>query len=253
MRAGFKRRQFWLNLAWRDVRRRFSRTFIGPFWIVLIHASLILGLAVVYSGVFGVDLKTYVPYLALGLTFWGAMQGIIAEGTEVFVRMSGMMKQVRIPLTAIVLRVLMRAFITLLIQFTVVAVLLIVAGVSPGLMSLFYAFLGTALLFFTGFWLVLILGILSARFNDIIPFMSAVMRFSFLVTPVFWQTGQVGRDSPIVFVNPFYHYLEITRGYFLGADVKPLSWYFAFGCLLVSCVLALFLMKTFARRIPYWV
>ena len=58
----------WWMLAWNDVRRRYRRSGLGQFWLTLSMAATIGGLGYVYSHLFGVDVSTYLPYIAVTFT-----------------------------------------------------------------------------------------------------------------------------------------------------------------------------------------
>ena len=60
----------WFTIGWMDVRQRYRRSLIGPFWITLSLGIFVGGLGVVYGALFRVELQTYLPYLATGMITW---------------------------------------------------------------------------------------------------------------------------------------------------------------------------------------
>src|SRR6266404_8572622 len=64
---GLGQRELWLTLGWHDIRQRYRRSMVGPFWLTLSMGLMIGGLAYLYAGMFGQDVSTYFPYLALGM------------------------------------------------------------------------------------------------------------------------------------------------------------------------------------------
>ena len=60
-------RELWLFLGWRDVRRLYQRSVLGPLWLTLSMGVMVGGLGVLYSQIFGMDISTYLPFLATGL------------------------------------------------------------------------------------------------------------------------------------------------------------------------------------------
>ena len=50
-----------------------------------------------------------------------------------------------------------------------------------------------------------------------------------------------------------FHYLEITRGPLLGESVAFYHWAIVIGCTVAGCLLALFIMRNYRARVPYWV
>ena len=66
-------------LAWNDVRRRYRRSGLGQFWLTLSMAATIGGLGYVYSHLFGVDVSTYLPYIAVTFTAWNIISTVVIE------------------------------------------------------------------------------------------------------------------------------------------------------------------------------
>src|SRR5258708_19683242 len=59
--------RMWGRLGWQEVKRRYRRTVIGPFWTTLSLAIFILSLGVVYSQLWHQPLETYLPFVSLGM------------------------------------------------------------------------------------------------------------------------------------------------------------------------------------------
>ena len=53
-------------LATNDIRQRYKRSFIGPFWITINTGILILTLALIFIHAFKVPSEKYVLYLSIG-------------------------------------------------------------------------------------------------------------------------------------------------------------------------------------------
>ena len=60
----------WLTLAWMDVKLRYKRSGLGPFWITLSMAIFCITLGVVYSKLFKTDISEYLPFLSVGFVVW---------------------------------------------------------------------------------------------------------------------------------------------------------------------------------------
>src|SRR5437879_8406258 len=52
----------WTMLGWNDIRQRYRRSTLGPFWITLSMATFIGVLGVIYSRIFHVDVEIYLPF-----------------------------------------------------------------------------------------------------------------------------------------------------------------------------------------------
>ncbi|MET0199645.1 MAG: ABC transporter permease, partial [Rhodococcus fascians] len=38
LKTGFNQRELWLHLGWQDIKQRYRRSVIGPFWITIATA-----------------------------------------------------------------------------------------------------------------------------------------------------------------------------------------------------------------------
>src|SRR3984957_6061569 len=63
--------QLWSMLGWNDIRQRYRRSALGPFWITISMAIFIVLLGFIYSKLFHQDIAVYLPYIAMGLITWG--------------------------------------------------------------------------------------------------------------------------------------------------------------------------------------
>ena len=51
----------WGRLGWQDIRRRYRRSTLGPFWITISMGMLVGILGMLYGGLFKVEAADYVP------------------------------------------------------------------------------------------------------------------------------------------------------------------------------------------------
>ena len=68
---GCRRRNLWTTIGLHDIRQRYRRSVIGPFWITLSTGIMIGALGFLYSHIFKIDMKEYLPFLAAGSSFGG--------------------------------------------------------------------------------------------------------------------------------------------------------------------------------------
>ena len=60
----------WGSLAWEDIRQRYRRSKIGPFWLTISMGVMIAGMGFLYAELFHTDVHSYLPYLAVGVIVW---------------------------------------------------------------------------------------------------------------------------------------------------------------------------------------
>src|SRR3712207_563712 len=76
---GLKRWPLWVTLGWQDIRQRYRRSMLGPFWLTISMGILIGVVGVLYAALFRQDISVYLPYLAAGLMTWGLISTILLD------------------------------------------------------------------------------------------------------------------------------------------------------------------------------
>lgn len=243
--------RIWNLLALQDIRQRYRRSVIGPFWITLSTFVSIVALAVVYSKIFKSDINQYLPFLTVGFIAWSFISALVMESCTVFIGAEGIIKQINIPFGVHVMRMVWRNLITLAHHSVVVVLVLIYSGIVPTWRLIYLPF-SLLLVTITGMFAGYLLGAICTRFRDIAPIITSLMQVVFYVTPVIWYSSLLKGHEWLLVFNPFYHYLEILRAPILGIGVEHHSFTI---CLLLTAFLGLssiLFMYRFKKRIAYW-
>ena len=249
--VGMRAVRIWGTLGWHDIRQRYRRSFLGPFWFTLSTAILVSALGLLYSTLLHQEITTYLPYLAVGLVIWLYLTTSVTEGCEAFIGSTYLIKQIRLPLTVHVCRIAWRSFLILFHSLPVVGIMVIAFGHRPGLEFILVP-LALFLLLLHGVWMGVVLGILCARFRDISPIAVSLMQVTFFVTPIMWSPEILKDYAWVATYNPLYHLIEIVRAPIVGRPVNAESWFWAVGFLFIGFGFAQYLMQCFRNRVPYW-
>src|SRR6202171_6418981 len=102
--AGFRRPELRLHLGWRDIKQRYRRSVLGPFWITIATGTTAVAMGGLYSKLFHLELSEHLPYVTLGFIIWNLINASILEGADVFVANEGLIKQLPTPLSVHVYR-----------------------------------------------------------------------------------------------------------------------------------------------------
>jgi ABC-type polysaccharide/polyol phosphate export permease len=250
--SALKAWRLWTMLGWNDIRQRYRRSTLGPFWITLSVALFIGVLGVIYSRIFHVEVETYLPFLTAGYVTWGFITQVINESCGSFQEGERLIKQIRLPYGLYVFRVVWRNFIIFLHTIVIFIPVALLFRVSPGFTA-FLAVPGLVLLLANLSWVALTLAILAARFRDITQIVATVTQILLFATPIMWPISTLGGASWIAEVNPLYHLIELVRAPLLGSAPDPLSWAVAIGMLVVGSALSLLLLNRASKRIVFWV
>ena len=108
---GYRRRELWLHLGWQDIKQRYRRSVLGPFWITIATGTTAVAMGGLYSKLFHLQLSEHLPYVTLGLIIWNLINASILEGADVFVANEGLIKQLPTPLSVHVYRLVWRQMI----------------------------------------------------------------------------------------------------------------------------------------------
>ncbi|KAB0676031.1 ABC transporter permease [Aureimonas leprariae] len=251
LRDGMALTELWLYLGWRDVRRHYSRSALGPFWLTLSMGVLIGSLGLLYSRIFGMDIHEYLPFLAVGFIMWNLISGVIGGACHVFTGASGYIRQIRLPLSVHMLKFVWNQLVVFLHNFAIYVVVAIGFGLRPGV-GVLLAVPAITLIALNGLFVAMILGPLSARFRDVPMIVGNVVQVMFFMTPVIWHPEQLADRSWFVQLNPFYHFIEIARDPLLGDTVRAGNWIAVLAITAVLGVSATAFYGRFRTRIAYW-
>lgn len=219
LKASTKRIDLAWSLAWHDIVSRYRGSILGPFWITLSMGLMVLGMGFLYAEIFKVPIQEYMPFVALGIVFWGVIVGVITEGCDTFVHASGMLSQTSLPMFTFVWRTVLRNLITLAHHLVIVVVVLVWFGYWK-VANLPMALLGLVLLMLNVSWVSMAVGIASARFRDVPQIVGSIMQFAMFMTPIFWQPGRMsgGRAHALLVLNPFFHMIDGIRTPLMGGQ-----------------------------------
>ena len=252
--GGLRRTQLWGRLGWLEVKRRYHRTVLGPFWNSVSLAAYAVGIGLVGSGLWNQDIHTYLPYLIGGLLVWNMISTIITESCSLFVASHGLLKNVRFEYSVLVYSLLWRNLIVfwhnLVVYFCIIIVL------RPGLLN------PIGLLALPGLGLVLVIcasiallcGMLCLRFRDVQSLVTTALSIAMLITPIFWPVDALAGLHRFVFVelNPLYHLIEIVRAPLLGRIPATSSYIIIFIITIVGWALTFDIFRRFRKRIAFW-
>lgn len=240
-------------LGWLDIRLRYRGSMLGPFWLTISTGVMVAALGVLYSTLFKIELRDYLPFLALSQVLWGFLAALVSEACTVFTDAEGVIRSVRMPFFVFSMRGLIRNAIVLGHNILVIVVVFAVFQIWPHVNSLL-ALPGLLLWAVDALALTLLLGGFCARFRDIQPIVNSVMQIAFFMTPVIWKPDQltaVGVQS--LAFNPFFDLLEIVRGPILGSGVAGTTWIGAGVYSVVLCAISWAFFVRARGRIAFWV
>ena len=241
-----------VKLALGELRAKYRRTMLGPFWIVLSLAFGSVGLGFLWSHLWGGPYKDIIPNITLGFLVWMFIVGTIIDSTVCFSNSSRLIRNMKLPVTFFPMLCFVRQFLTFLHSLIIVAVVLFIFPPKDPIYLLLFLpglFLVSVTLLLISFFI----GAISARFRDIPPLVSSIMPMLFFLTPVLFRIQQAGDIAWLIWLNPFTYFITLLRdplsGYFPGVTVILIS----LAIFAISYVLLCTVVAPKLRKIVFWI
>jgi lipopolysaccharide transport system permease protein len=234
-----------------DLRARYRRSVLGPFWITLGTAAGTLGLGLVWSELLHMDRAVFVPSLTAGLIMWQLLSACILEATTTYWRHGAILRNLSVPLSMPPIQTLLKHLINLLHNLPVFVAVVLIFRLPVGWVTLL-ALPGLLLVALNLFWMALLFAMLGARYRDLEYVIGAAMPLLMFLSPVFYRPSYLPFNGRFVWLNPLSHLIEIVRYPVLGA--APPGFVVLAACLmaLAGWAFTLWLFNAKRDRIAYW-
>jgi ABC-type polysaccharide/polyol phosphate export permease len=253
---GLKNWKVWTHLGWFEIKRRYRRTVIGPFWNTVSLAVFVGSLGSVGAALWNLELMGYLPYVAAGMAVWLLVTAMISEAGSVFISGSNLIYQIRCDYSVLIYALVYRNFIVFLHNLGVYLVISLFyqphAVMTP---TLALVIPGIFLVLANCAWIVLLLSMLCLRFRDLQQLVVSFIQILMFVTPILWMPDTLPAASRTFFVtgNPFYYFIDIVRAPLLGQQPAPSTYATALLVAVAGWSLAYLVFRRFRKNIPYWI
>lgn len=235
-----------------DLRSRYRRSVLGPFWITLGTAAGTVGLGMVWSELLKMDRAVFVPSLTAGLILWQLLSGCITEATTTYWRQSAVLRNVSsVPLSMPPIQMVLKHLINFLHNVPVFAAVMVFFHIplTPATLLVLPCLLLLAL---NLFWITLLLSMLGARFRDLEYVIGAAMPVLMFLSPVFYRPDYLPFNQAFVWANPFSHFIELIRYPLLGSPPPDFVVLVNVLLCLIGGAFTLVLFNAKRDRIAYW-
>ena len=244
--------QMWWRQSVNEVRRRYKRTLLGPAWVTVSLLVFTVALSVIWAGLFGMNVREYLPFFLSGMLAWTMVSACIGEGCTVLIAAEGLVKSRQFPYTALIYQVGARNLVIFghnLVGYVIAAA---ICGVAPS-WHMILVLPSLVLLLLNAIWMALMVAVFCLRFRDFQQLVASFLQIATFITPIFWNPSQIqGKRALIVHMNPLHHMVDIVRQPLLG-HLPSLESYAV--CLLTALVGWFFAFRLFAgkrHRLAYW-
>lgn len=242
----------WYVMGLSEVRQRYRRSTLGPFWVTLSMGIQALIMGFVLSFLFKIEVQRYLPFLCISLATWSFLMTVVIEGANSFISMSAVILQVKRPLWMYVMLTLWRSAIVYAHTVVIFIVAAVIYGIVPSATYLLIP-AGLALLVVNAGWMALAAGLLSARFRDVPLLIQNAFTVLVWLTPVYYHADQLGpRVRLITELNPLTYIMEVARAPFLNEAPPATVWGMAIGVAVLGWALTFALFVRTRARVSYW-
>lgn len=240
-------------LGWQDIRQRYRRSALGPFWLTVSMGVMIATIGIVFGQIFSMPMSEYLPYLTAGMILWGFISTVITEGCTSFIAAEGIIKQLPIPLFTHIMRMMWRN--TLILGHNIVILpLVFLATQRPITMEIFLVIPGFLLTLISLGWMALSLGVVCTRYRDLPQIVASILQIAFYLTPIMWMPSLLPErlGTGLIDLNPIFHIMELVRAPLLGRQPTVENWIIATGIAIIGWGITFIIYGKYKRRIAYW-
>lgn len=251
IKFNIKNYNIWFYTGIYDLKKKYKRTFLGPVWNLLSNFILIFVITLVWTQVFNISVKEFLPHVCIGLLTWYLITDIAVSSTTLLSeKYNSIFQNIYIPLLSISLRNILTNLLIFAHNFPIFFIFIFF---NFSFLILPKFIFGLLILSLNLVNISIILTFLGTRYRDIKPLMSSIMSAGTLLTPLMWKKEMLGKYENYVYFNPFTHFVDIIRDPLLYnyIDIRVIIFNFIF--LIFTTLICSLLFKYKGSRIIYWI
>jgi len=237
-----------------DLKVKYQSSVLGFAWSMLNPLLLMLVLYFVFSNVFKMTQDYFALYLLIGIISWRFIANGTMSAMSAIVSKSSLVTKIFIPRKVLVLSTVLSAFVSSLLEFLVLAPLLVVLGAGLSPYILIFPFIHI-IYFFMVYGISLILASLYVYYRDLNQIWDVLMQIGFFLSPIVYPLSTVPTEYMSYYMlNPMTVLIQMYRDVLLYHQM-PSPWNVAFtllaglGITLIGSAIFQRLERRFAEEI----
>lgn len=244
--------EFAFRLAFLTLINQYRGSMLGPFWITLSSAFFFIGLGIVYSTLWKVDVLDFFPWLITGFSTWIVMSTTITSSCAVFISSEQLMKRKKLPISVYALRNVFTSCLFFLHQFPLMLVAIPING-SFNITALAWLPFSLSVFIINTFLISVTLGFTCARFRDLQQIVNTFLQLAFFLTPIIWVPDMLGQFKDWVYLNPLTSFVELIRAPILGEKISFIAVLISLSCTLINGLCFFLILAKYRNRVIFWV
>jgi ABC-type polysaccharide/polyol phosphate export permease len=240
------------HLATFDIKSRYQRSFLGPFWLTISSAVFVVAIGLAWAQLFGVSVEDQLPFVAVSYTAWVMFQGCLLEATGVFAASAMYVRDRGLDWLTFCFALFVR-HITYLLHTIIVPTVALLLYQKSSWVGLLLAIPGIVVFLLIVMLTILPVGLIAARYRDTRSIIESGIVMLMLLTPVMWSPATLKPSAQaLIDYNPLAQMLEIWRHPLLHGTINPWNY---LVCLLLFTLLVWVNLKALQKlpRVIFWV
>lgn len=253
MRAGLTNWRVSYLMGFGEIRRRYSRSRLGQFWMTISTGVMVAAVGVVWSILWKVRISELMPFIAISQILWTLISGAIGEAPTAFVSAGPIFLNQGMSFSTAIYALVYRHVLIFLHNLPIAILTIVVFPVPFGMVSLL-AIPGLVLMLMSLVWSTYVVAIICVRFRDLTQVVQSALMIAFFVTPIFWKPSQFPPETQyLLALNPFADLLSVVRDPIMGDIPGPAEWVGALVFAIGGFLLAVPLIGRSQHRIVFWI
>lgn len=219
-----KRRQYIFviqELTSREIKRKYSRSYLGILWSVLNPLLSMTVLSLIFSQLFKRSIENFPIYYLTGYILWQMFTGATNAAMTTLVDNKNMLIKVRLPMEIFVIARVYTALTNLGYSGLAYMVMLVVFQVTPQITMLFFPCIVLCLLFFT-MGISFVLAEAYVFFGDVKHLYSVLLTLWMYCSAIFYPIENLeGVIRTVIEFNPIYNYIDAMRSIMMYGVMPP--------------------------------
>jgi lipopolysaccharide transport system permease protein len=249
--SGLKEWELCLFLAWIEVKQRYRRSVLGPFWITISSAVMVIAMGPLYGQLMNQPISSYFQYFSIGFVLWMFISSCLISSCTCLIGSEGYVKHIKLPYSVYFIKNL---FINVIVFLHNILIILFVLIIYPPkfFIGISFALIGFLILIANLFWMGAILSIICLRFRDSLQIVTNLLQILFFITPIMWKTSAFQGIPIFIAWNPFFYLIEIVRGPLIEGEINVFFFQICITLMVLGFIFLYLIFSKYRSKIAYW-
>lgn len=209
------------ELTSREIKRKYSRSYLGIVWSVLNPLLMMAVLSMIFSQLFKRSIENYPIYYLSGYILWQMFTGATNAAMTTLVDNKTLLIKVKLPMEIFVLARVYTALVNLGYTLIAYVVMLIIFRITPKVTMLFSPVIVLFLLIFS-LGVSFVLSTAYVFFGDVKHLYSVLTTLWMYCSAIFYPIDSMeGVIRKVIEINPIFVYIDALRNVVMYGKMPP--------------------------------